>query len=181
MLTVLRLGHRIHRDFRITTHCGLVARAFGAEGIFITGDYDEKVFASLKKVIERFGGPFSVDYVADWKAFIKEHKENHGIVVHLTMYGQTLRSALEVLRGDLGQIPILIIIGAGKVPGDVYSRADYNIAVTNQPHSEISALAVFLDQLQEGNELNKTFRNAQINIIPTTQGKRVEKLEAPDN
>jgi len=174
------MGHRIQRDFRITTHCGLVARAFGAEGIYITGDYDEKLITSLKKVVERFGGPFSIDYVADWKTLVRKHKENHGIVIHLTMYGQMLMPILEEVRGCLGQIPILIIIGAGKVPGEVYSMVDYNIAVTNQPHSEISALAVFLDQLQEGTELNKTFRNAQIKIIPTTQGKRVENLKEPD-
>lgn len=180
MLMVLRLGHRIHRDFRITTHCGLAARAFGADGIYITGDYDEKVINSLKKVVKRFGGPFSIGYVENWKKLIKDHKENHGIVIHLTMYGQTLKSALEEVRGWIGQIPILIIIGAGKVPGDVYSIADYNIAVTNQPHSEISALAVFLDQLQEGTELNKTFSNAELQIIPTAQGKRVEKLETPE-
>ena len=31
MLHVLRLGHRIHRDERLTTHICLVARAFGPD------------------------------------------------------------------------------------------------------------------------------------------------------
>ena len=35
MIAVLRIGHRINRDKRITTHCALVARAFGAKKIFI--------------------------------------------------------------------------------------------------------------------------------------------------
>ena len=71
MLTVLRLGHRIHRDFRITTHCGLVARAFGATKMWITGDYDKKLISNLREVVFRFGGPFDVDYVKDWKNLIK--------------------------------------------------------------------------------------------------------------
>jgi len=35
MITVLRIGHRISRDKRITTHVALVARAFGADKILI--------------------------------------------------------------------------------------------------------------------------------------------------
>ena len=35
MISILRLGHRISRDKRITTHVALVARAFGANNIFI--------------------------------------------------------------------------------------------------------------------------------------------------
>jgi len=35
MITILRIGHRISRDKRITTHVALVARAFGAEKIYI--------------------------------------------------------------------------------------------------------------------------------------------------
>ena len=35
MINVLRLGHRIGRDKRITTHVALVARAFGADKILI--------------------------------------------------------------------------------------------------------------------------------------------------
>ena len=36
MITVLRLGHRKGRDKRITTHVGLVARAFGADELLIS-------------------------------------------------------------------------------------------------------------------------------------------------
>ena len=35
MITVLRIGHRLGRDKRITTHVALVARAFGANKILI--------------------------------------------------------------------------------------------------------------------------------------------------
>ena len=40
MIIVLRIGHRIGRDKRITTHVALVARAFGANEIII----DKKVY-----------------------------------------------------------------------------------------------------------------------------------------
>lgn len=179
MLSVLRLGHRLQRDFRVTTHCGLVARAFGAERIYIAGDYDEKLITRLKNIVERFGGPFYVDYVKNWTPLIKTHKENHGLVVHLTMYGQKLLPVLEILRSHLWQDSILIVVGAGKVPGEIFTLADYNVAVTNQPHSEISALAVFLDRLQGGKELVKTFKNAQIKIVPTARGKCLEKSKDP--
>ena len=179
MLTVLRLGHRIQRDFRITTHCGLVARAFGAERIYIAGDRDENLITRLRNVVERFGGPFFIDFVKDWKALVKTHKENHGIVVHLTMYGEKLLPILETLRLQLGRNPIMVIVGAGKVPGEVYTLADYNVSVTSQPHSEISALAVFLDRLQGGKELDKTFKNAQIKIVPTARGKCIEGSKDP--
>ena len=33
-ISVLRLGHRLVRDDRVSTHVGLVARAFGASEIF---------------------------------------------------------------------------------------------------------------------------------------------------
>ncbi|MFQ6124845.1 MAG: tRNA (cytidine(56)-2'-O)-methyltransferase [Candidatus Heimdallarchaeota archaeon] len=179
MLSVLRLGHRLQRDFRVTTHCGLVARAFGADRIFIAGDYDEKLITRLNKIVERFGGPFYVDYVKNWTSLVKSHKETHGIVVHLTMYGQKLLPILDILRPRLGQDSLLIVVGAGKVPGKIFTLADYNVAVTNQPHSEISALAVFLDRLQGGKELDKTFKNAQIKIVPTERGKNIERSENP--
>ena len=181
MLTVLRLGHRVHRDFRITTHCGLVARAFGATKMWITGDYDKKLISNLREVVLRFGGPFDVDYIKDWKNLIKSHKESKGVIVHLTMYGQRLLSALNDIRDYLDQTPILIIIGAGKVPGEIYGQADFNISVTNQPHSEISALAVFLDRLHEGKELDKTFNNSQTKIHPSIRSKHVEHLNPPHN
>jgi len=42
------------------------------------------------------------------------------------------------------------ILGGGRF-------ANYNVAVTNQPHSEIAALSVFLDHLQRGQELKADF------------------------
>jgi len=62
------------------------------------------------------------------------------------------------------------------VPGEIYGLADYNVAVTGQPHSEISSLALFLDHLFAGTELRKEFPGAQIRIIPSKAGKQTEEL-----
>jgi tRNA (cytidine56-2'-O)-methyltransferase len=51
--------------------------------------------------------------------------------------------------------------------------ANFNIAIGHQPHSEISALAIFLDRLSNGTELKKIFKDAKINIIPSKDGKNI--------
>ncbi|MDD3564451.1 MAG: tRNA (cytidine(56)-2'-O)-methyltransferase, partial [Methanothrix sp.] len=58
-VVVLRLGHRPERDKRITTHVGLVARAFGAEEMILAGRY-EKLVSGLEDVAHRWGGDFRV-------------------------------------------------------------------------------------------------------------------------
>ena len=49
-IRVLRFGHRKKRDIRVTSHCALVARAFGAEGIIIDGDNDGIAENTIKRV-----------------------------------------------------------------------------------------------------------------------------------
>ncbi len=44
-----------------------------------------------------------------------------------------------------------------------------------QPHSEISALAVFLDRVFGGEELRREFSDAERRIIPSGSGKNVEE------
>ena len=41
---VLRLGYRLGRDPRITTHLALVGRALGADRFLLAGDKDPKMF-----------------------------------------------------------------------------------------------------------------------------------------
>jgi tRNA (cytidine56-2'-O)-methyltransferase len=97
---------------------------------------------------------------------------SRGIVVHLTMYGLNLPDVIKDIRPS---DKILVIVGAEKVPGDIYGLADYNVAVTGQPHSEISSLALFLDHFFSGTELHNEFPGAQIRIIPSKAGKRTEE------
>ena len=59
VIAVLRLGHRPDRDKRITTHVGLVARAFGADAVYIT-TRDIHLEKSLEGVVNRFGGDFKI-------------------------------------------------------------------------------------------------------------------------
>ena len=61
---------------------------------------------------------------------------------------------------------IMIIVGASKVPFEVYERADFNVSVGNQPHSEIAALAIFLDRYTEGKAL---YEDRHGNPIPNPQ------------
>ena len=168
----MRIGHRPERDKRITTHVGLVARAFGADG-FILGDIsDEKVTTSLRKVCEMWGRrDFQVVTGVSSKKYVREWKERGGMVAHLTMYGLHVDDVIDEIRKALGDI--LVVVGAEKVPRYFYEVADYNIAVGHQPHSEVAALALFLDRLFEGRELHFIYSDAKIRIEPCSHGKKV--------
>lgn len=171
---VLRLGHRPERDKRVTTHVFLVARAFGAHGAFYSGQRDEKVEMSVKKVVEVWGGPFTVEYVEDWVRKIRDWKRAGGEVIHLTMYGLPLDEVINEVRSS--EKDKLVVVGGEKVPRTVYELADWNISVTSQPHSEVGALSVFLHELYMGKELRKEFENAKLKIIPQARGKKVVRL-----
>jgi tRNA (cytidine56-2'-O)-methyltransferase len=90
-------------------------------------------------------------------------------VVHLTMYGSNLPDVIDEIRASEN---ILVVVGAEKVPAEMYDLADWNVAVGNQPHSEVAALAVFLDRLFQGRELCEEFAGG-LKIVPTPRGKQV--------
>ena len=170
-VSVLRIGHRLVRDDRVTTHAALVARAFGANRIFMTG-IDESVSKTVEGVSKRWGGEFEVQVIQDWKALARIWKKDGGKIAHLTMYGINIDDAAEKLRKE---DRILVIIGAEKVPREAYDMADYNIAVGNQPHSEIAALAIFLDRMFKGKQLKKELAGGRLKIIPAEKGKKVQQ------
>ena len=174
MIYVLRLGHRPSRDKRITTHVGLVARAFGADGFILADINDENIVNSLRKVCEKWGrSDFKVISGVDSIKYIKEWKRRGGIVVHLTMYGLHIDDVIDRIR-SMGK-DLLVIVGAEKVPRIYYELADYNVAIGHQPHSEVSALAIFLDRYYEGSELRFIYSDAELCIEPSPKGKRVVK------
>lgn len=113
MLAVLRLGHRVGRDVRITTHICLAARAMGADKVFLSGEKDESIIKSIGGVVKRWG-KFEVEYRKDWRSVMKSWK---GKTVHLTMYGEPLNDRIGVLRKEKD---LLVIVGAEKVPSEVY-------------------------------------------------------------
>ena len=94
--------------------------------------------------------------------------------MHLTMYGLQLQKEEEKIRQKK---KILIVIGSQKVEKEVYEESDANISVTGQPHSEIAALAVALDRIQQGKELGKRFAKAKIRVVPQHKGKIVSKTK----
>jgi len=171
MIAVLRWGHRIPRDSRITTHVVLTARAFGADAVYVDTE-DRALEETVNSVVERFGGPFEIKTGVNWKKTVREW---NGKIVHLTMYGEHIEDALPKIPGD----DILILVGAEKVPHEFYEIADFNIAVGNQPHSEVAALAVFLDRMSEGRGLRKDLKGGKIRIKPNPRGKSVVEDEIP--
>ncbi|MFB6075586.1 MAG: tRNA (cytidine(56)-2'-O)-methyltransferase [Candidatus Aenigmatarchaeota archaeon] len=167
---ILRLGHRYGRDKRLTTHVCLTGRALGTSKVFYSGDEDSKLEKNIRETSERWGGNFKIKYVKNWKKFVKNFD---GIKVHLTMYGEPVQDRIEELSNKYSNV--LIIVGSQKVPGEIYDLADYNIAVTNQPHSEVSALSIFIHELFRGQELDNEFENPELKIVPQKSGKEVIK------
>ena len=173
---VLRLGHRPRRDHRVTTHVALVSRAFGAKGMFIAYVRDPSIIKSINKVIDRWGGGyFKIIDGVDPFNIIKEFKNRNACIVHLTMYGLPIDKIINDVDGKCQEV--LVIVGAEKVERIFYEISDYNIAIGNQPHSEVSALAIFLDRLWKGVELELCFHDAKYYIIPTAKNKVVRKVE----
>lgn len=167
-IAVLRLGFRPHRDARVNTHLCLTARAFGAERIYFTGK-DSKLIESIEKVVKNFGGQFKVEVEEKWKHLLQNFD---GVKVHLTMYGENLNNIIKEIQMKLYERKnLLVVVGGEKVPKEVYESCHFNVAIGNQPHSEIAALAVFLHRLQQGRELEKKF-NGKIQIEPYRNGKK---------
>lgn len=172
-VVVLRLGHRPGRDDRMTTHVGLTARALGADRVVLAGDASQ-ARETVADITDRFGGPFEVSLVESGLSTLREWD---GRIVHLTMYGLPIQDIEGEVRAAHREEPLLVVVGAEKVPYEVYDRAGWNVAVTNQPHSEVASLAVFLDRLFEGRELDREWVDAEREVIPRASGKRVEPAE----
>lgn len=172
-VAVLRLGHRPGRDDRMTTHVGLTARALGADRVLFADDATT-ARDTIADITDRFGGPFEAEVVESWRPVLRDWP---GAVAHLTMYGLPVQDVEAAVREARAADPLLIVVGAEKVPFEVYDRADWNVAVTNQPHSEVAGLAVFLDRLFEGCELDREWVDADRRVVPKATGKRVEPAD----
>jgi len=175
-VVVLRWGHR-YRDKRLTTHVALTARALGASGFVLADIRDEEVKATVEGVVERWGGSFSFEMGRPWRRAVEAWREEKGIVVHLTAYGENLEASDVLSRIRSTGRDMLVLVGSQKVPPEFFSEevSDFNVAVGNQPHSECSSLAVFLDRFFEGQELTREFKGAKMKIVPCARGKKVVK------
>ncbi|WP_267639285.1 tRNA (cytidine(56)-2'-O)-methyltransferase [Haloarchaeobius amylolyticus] len=177
-VAVVRLAHRPGRDDRMTTHVGLTARALGADRVIYPDNADQSR-QTVADITGRFGGPFDVDLVESTKAVVRNWD---GSVAHLTMYGERVQDVEAEIRAarDGADEPLLVVVGSEKVPFDIYEEADWNVAVTNQPHSEVAGLAVFLDRLFEGRELDREWPGAESRVVPQSTGKKVVPADRED-
>ncbi|EMA64798.1 tRNA (cytidine(56)-2'-O)-methyltransferase [Halorubrum kocurii] len=185
-VVVLRYGHRPGRDDRMTTHVGLTARALGADRVIFPDNAGQSA-ETVRDITDRFGGPFAVELRDDQQAIVRDFE---GVVAHLTMYGERVQDVEGDVREAVGiggpdatggaSTPrdLLVVVGGEKVPWALYERADFNVGVTNQPHSEVAGLAVFLDRLFEGAELDREWEDADRRVMPEATGKTV--IDADD-
>ena len=163
-IEVLRIGQRIVRDDRVTTHVALVARSFGAKRIYMN-NINPEINNTVSQINKTWGGNFVIENITEWKKIIKEKN------------GQNINDVENKIRNEN---KILIVVGAEKVPRDIYDIADYNVAIGNQPHSEVSALGVLLDRIQCGKQLKYKFENSERVIIPHERGKNVSMNKKTD-
>ncbi|MEN2999995.1 MAG: tRNA (cytidine(56)-2'-O)-methyltransferase [Acidilobaceae archaeon] len=169
---VLRLSHRPERDKRVTTHVALVARAFGANG-FVLETCDDHVLESIRKTLRAWGGEMHLECGVDGLSYASSWE---GDVVHLTMYGIPVERVIETIASSTR--PKLVVVGSEKVRREFYEIAHYNVAIGNQPHSEVSALAIFLDRLYRGQWTNIQYKEAKLRVVPSARGKRVVRVDS---
>ena len=177
---VLRWGHR-PRDERLTTHIALTARALGASGMILADTEDKGMKRRIEEVVQNWGGSFYFEMGVPWRAIVQRWRSTNAVVVHLTAYGENIQTSDVIERIRKTQKPVLVIVGSQKVPPEFFSKdvSDFNVAVGNQPHSECSSVAVFLDRLFRGKGLSQKFENAVMRIVPKKHGKKVVREKKP--
>ncbi|HLH45410.1 MAG TPA: tRNA (cytidine(56)-2'-O)-methyltransferase [bacterium] len=169
-IVVLRLNHR-PRDFRVTTHTCLTARALGANGVIIADTEAKEIMEKINSLNTAWGGGFWVRDSVAAERVINAWRSLGGVIINLSMYGEDLRNVLSELYflRHVRRKPFLVMVGSSKVPAKMYTLADYNISITNQPHSEVAALAIFLDKIHGGNWPRYTEGTVRMN--PSLKGK----------
>jgi len=86
------------------------------------------------------------------------------------MYGETVSRVIEKVKASKN---ILVIVGSERVDPEFYELADFNLGITNQPHSEVAALAILLHLLNEGREFLHEFKDVKLVVKPDKKGKIV--------
>src|SRR5437899_12916309 len=111
---ILRIGHRVFRDSRVTTHVCLTARALGADGVIIADQEDKVVESTIRDVTNRFGGPFDIQSGKPWKQAIREWRAIEGRIVHLTAYRLPLPKTQPEIQET--NTDLLVVVGSEKMP-----------------------------------------------------------------
>jgi tRNA (cytidine56-2'-O)-methyltransferase len=175
-IVILRWGHRPQRDVRLTTHVALTARALCASGFILADTCDSHIEETISKITKVWGGTFHFEMGTPWKKAVRDWKADGGLIVHLTAYGENIQESDVIDRIKAQKKNVMLLVGSQKVPGEFYSEeiSDFNVAVGNQPHSECSALAIFLDRFFAGKELGNPFEKAKLTIVPKERGKEIK-------
>jgi tRNA (cytidine56-2'-O)-methyltransferase len=162
----------------LTTHVALTARALCASGFILADTTDPHIEETVAKINRAWGGNFHFEMGTPWRKAVSEWKAKDGVTVHLTAYGENIQTSDVVARIRATGKDVMLLVGSQKVPGEFYSEevSDFNVAVGNQPHSECSALAIFLDRYFEGKELGQPFDGAKISIVPKERGKEIRSI-----
>lgn len=151
----------------------LASRAFGANAVIFTTT-DKKSMNKMKRlcqsVSKEWGGTFNIQFISNWKTFIPKKKNYKSI--YLTRYGIGITEKEYELRTYKN---ILLILSVSENIKELYNIADFNISITHQPHTIISAIVAFLSVYYHGRELALHFENAEYKIIPEVHGIHVEK------
>lgn len=174
-IIVFRLGHRLPRDERITTHVCLVARAFGANSVIYSGQKDNSLEKSVMGVVGSWGGKFSIEHEDSPISRLEKLKKAGYSIIHLTVYGMPIPEKENLIKKVEKAV---VVVGGEKVPTEVYHMADFNIAVGSQPHSEVAALAICMDRIMGGHELERNFESnfqGKICLEPAEKGKKIKK------
>ncbi|MCL5099508.1 MAG: hypothetical protein M1158_00045 [Candidatus Marsarchaeota archaeon] len=148
---------------------GLAARAFGASSIIFTTPKNQRVVRYFNNISSKWGGNFSVEFTNDWKRVI-ESKKNYKSV-YLTRFGVPIKGVESMLRTYKN---LIVVISTTDNRG-VLKRADFNVSISTQPHTSISALSVFLHEFYSGRELAIHFENAKYKVVPAARGMRIAK------
>jgi tRNA (cytidine56-2'-O)-methyltransferase len=168
VIRVLSVGRE---PYKTNAEMCLVARAFGASGITFSSRRDPRLSRFVQLNNSKWGGSFSVDFDSNYvKALDPESSYKK---VYLTMYGMPLQDVIGTLRTYKN---LLLIVTDKEAVAPVYTRSDFNVSVTGQPHTSASAVAVFLHEFYSGRELAMHFGNARYKILPSEQGMHVEKV-----
>lgn len=174
MIDILKLDHRPFRDKRITTHCALVSRAFGADNFYYSGIEDNEFKNNILEINKQWGRKsFKTEFILNPIDFVKKYK---GIKIHLTMYGEQIIKKISVIKDLKKNNDFLIIIGGPKVESFFYENSTHNISVTNQPHSEVAALSLLMYFLNPEYLEMINFKDTKIKINPSANKKKVISL-----
>ncbi len=143
-------------DYDTALDLSLASRAFGASSIVFTDpkiDY-KKIKRYINKINKSMGGEFEVKFNANGRSLLREKRVYK--TVYLTLGGKMLKDNIRVLRNYRN----LILVVSSKDLNYLKELSDFTISITKQPHSSVSAVAVFLHSFYEGRELSISFKNA---------------------